>query len=1346
MRIRQQSSFSFVRTEGAILPADLLSRIHEGDQDLGGLRAEDYHLIAGERLNEAITRSWNRMLGAWSAFVTAYAALPPGDPALGLTREKLLLPLFDELHYGRLPTTKAMEVNGKTYPVSHEWQNVPIHLVGYGVNLDSRMAGVAGAARYSPHGMMQELLNRSDDHLWGFVSNGAILRILRDNVSLTRQAFVEFNLESIFEGEAYADFALLWLLCHQSRVEADRPEEFWLERWSQTARTEGARALDRLRDGVEAAITSLGRGFIAHPSNQVLQDRLRKGDLTKQDYYRQLLRLVYRLIFLFTAEDRDLLFVPDTPREIRDRYTRFYSTARLRSLAGRRRGTAHPDLYRSLILIMGKFGESDGCPELGLPALGSFLWSGEAMPDLESSQLSNTDLLSAVRDLAFSEESGVRRPIDYKNLGAEELGSIYESLLELDPDINLEGKTFTLRIVGGSERKTTGSYYTPSSLIQQLLDTALDPVIEAALKKENPQEALLDLKVCDPACGSGHFLVAAAHRIARRVASLRTGDEEPSPDAQRHALRDVIRSCIYGVDINPLAVELCKVNLWLETIDPGLPLSFLDHRILCGNSLLGTTPRLMAGGIPSEAFNPIEGDDRSFASALKRQNTQERPREDLQALGIESAQSSMFDRIFTDANSSYRAASLDASKIDVIEEDTLEGVAAKKQAYQKLLDSKEYIHCKLVADAWCAAFVWHKTEEAPPAPTDHVFRRLSTGSVDLPPETLNEIQLLAELHKLLHWHLAFPSVFTAPEDLGNSEIEETGWSGGFDVVLGNPPWERVKLQEKEWFAGRNDAIANAPNKAQRTLLINRLKEEEADLYSSFVEARRRAEAESHFARNSGRFPFCGRGDINTYAIFAETMRSLISSIGRVGCILPTGIATGDTTKHFFQDLVERSWIASLYDFENSRGLFPIERNLRFSLMSLRGPATPTHVPDYAFFLTAVEDLGNPDRHIPLSAEEIHLLNPNTRTCPIFRSRKDAELTKAIYRRVPVLIKEVPPEENPWGIKFSTMFHMSNDSHLFHKLEDLISSQLVMEGNEFRSNSDRFVPIYEAKLVHQFNHRAATFDGIPESDRFKIHAGTREVGIPYLTDPSFRVIPRYWISSDEVSRFSEEVKGWRIGFRNAISAVADSRSLVACLVPPSGVGNSLPLIIGDLTALRGALLLALLNSFVLDYVLRLKAGGGNLNFFIAKQLPILNPEACEQPSTWDASISIQEWFLCRVAELSYTSWDLQPYFVETPSIPGPFVWNEARRFLLRCELDAAVFHLYGLSKDSIALILDSFPIVRGWDEEQHGEYRTKRVIGEIYDEMQDAITTGEPYQTQLDPPPADPKCCHPDSGQ
>jgi hypothetical protein len=1281
--VSRRDQFETIRTEGALLPAEVLQRVRDRDKELGGLRGEDYGLPPNEPLNEAIVRSYNRLVGAWASFQDARAHLPADEPGTTITRDRWLLVLLQELGYGRVQTTPAVDIDGKAYAVSHSWGHSPIHLVGSNITLERRTRGVAGAATQSPHGTLQELLNRSEERLWGIVSNGLLLRLLRDNSSLTRQAYIEFDLEQMMDGEVYADFVLLWMVCHASRVEGEKPYECWLERWSKEAAKQGTRALEGLRDGVEAAISALGTGFLTPGRNSALKSALRKGELSTHDYYRELLRLVYRLLFLFVAEDRALLHHPDAPEDVRMRYARWYSTRRLRDLAEKRRGTKHGDLWDGLKLVMRGLGIDDGCRPLGLPPLGSFLWSDRSMPHLEAAQLPNRALLEAVRALATVRDGKVLRAVDYRNLGAEELGSVYESLLELHPRVDVDAGTFALDTAAGNERKTTGSYYTPTSLISVVLDTALDPVLDEAAAKG--EEALLDLKIVDPACGSGHFLVAAAHRIAKRLASARTGDEEPSPEATRQALRDVVSRCVFGIDVNPMAVELCKVSLWIEALDPGRPLSFLDAHIKCGNSLLGTSAALMADGIPDDAFKALEGDDKAVAKALRKQN------------GLERKGQLSFEDEAVDVS----ALLTQAAAVEAAEDTTLSALHEKERLFEELLRSDAYEQARLAADAWCAGFVQRMSVGAPQITTG-VVRRLASGA-ELPNEMAAEVHRLAGEYGFFHPEFEYPDVFGRE-------------AGGFDVVLGNPPWERVKLQEKEFFADQPE-LANAPNAAARKRLIAELSDKDPPLYGAWLAALRRAVGESHLLRVTGRYPLCGRGDVNTYAVFAELMRSLMGSRGRVGCIVPTGIATDSTTQFFFRDLVEKRSLASFYCFKNERFLFsrPVEHTVTFGLLTLGGAELAFDSMEFCFNVWTVEEMMDPERRYVLAANDLAILNPNTRTLPTFRTAADAELTKSIYRRVPVLLREDDPNGNPWGVSFLRMFDLTNDSHLFR--DERASSSL---------------PLYEAKLVHLFNHRWATYDG----------SEARDPTADELRDPEFAATPRWWVDALEVdARLAGRWgRGWLLGWRD-IARSTDYRTVIASVIPRVGVGNNMPLAFIE-PAAKAGLFLADLSSFVFDYVARQAVGGAHVNFFIFKQLPVLPPRAYEGPASWDERLQLGGWLTSRVLELAYTGWNLQAFARELGYEGTPFCWEADRRFLLRCELDAAFFHLYGVARDDVDYVMDTFPVVRDRDLKAHSEYRTKRVILEIYDELAKAAEVGEPYTTRLDPPPADPRVAHP----
>jgi hypothetical protein len=1369
---RRNAEFQTIRSEGGLLPPDLLRRVLEPKGDLPGTKPEDYGLPHGERLNELITPSWNRLRKHWAEFREAADGLPETEAGTGLTNDRWNLPLLRELGFGLLPTSAGPEIGGRTYAINRFFGPVPIHLIGCRVSLDRRAAGVRGAAAANPHGLVQEFLNRSDDHLWAIVSNGLRFRILRDNQALSRQSFLEFDLEATFNGEVYSDFVLLWLLAHATRFapREDRPPTAcWLEEWTQEAEEQGTRALGELRGGVERALAILGEGFTSHPKNIALREALRSADLSPSELHAQLLRLVYRFIFLFVAEDRTLegqsLLHPQDDSEVassaRERYAAHYSTGRLREMAGKIKGSRHGDLWRQFQLLAealsGDAKSQELRNQLALPALGSFLWDPASTAALNDAELTNFDLLEALRHLAFTRQGKVLRPVDYKNLGAEELGGVYESLLALTPRVSGDGARFSFAEFAGNERKISGSYYTPDSLVQCLLDSALDPVVDEAIKGKPPAEAeraILALKVCDPAVGSGHFLVGAAHRLAQHLARARAraeGEGEPSPLLYQKALRDVIGRCLYGVDVNPMAAELCRVSLWLEALEPGKPLSFLDHHIRVGNSLLGTKPELIAAGLPDDAFKPIEGDENQICNELKRRNRLERDggQMDLGLSGKSGAKSQLDSLV------------LSSQSIDQAQDDSLEAIASKAEKFHRLVVSPEYRHQQLIADAWCAAFVWRKTVDAPEPITTDTIRRVELDAQSLDADQRKELTRLANRYQFFQWQLAFPEVFAR---------------GGFDCVLGNPPWERVKLQEKEWFAERSPEIANAPNAAARKRLIVALKREDPELHQSFREDARTAEGESHLLRNSGHYPLCGRGDINLYTVFAEGMRTLLNETGRAGAVLPTGIATDDTTKFFFQDVVSTKSLASLFDFENKGVFFPeVHSSLKFCLFTVgRGISPTAESAEFSFFAHAVEELRNPERRFTLSREDIELLNPNTRTCPIFRSRKDAELTKAIYRRVPALIREArdgEPERNPWGIKFSTMFHMSNDSHLFRNREQLEEDGWELDGNVFRKGGEVYLPLYEAKMTQIYNHRAADVVVSEHARQRKAQPDTLVAAELIVAD---RVaVPLYWVPANECWDAVGEKwnRGWMLGF-TSVTSPTNERTMNPALFPFSGVGNSMPVFLGVEHATSYALLYGLLASFAFDFAVRQKIGGVNLNFYLVEQFPALELTRLSKSCKWMPIQTTEDWLRGRVVELTYTAWDLEPLAKDLGWAGPPFRWDDERRFLSRCELDAAFFHLYLPSeengdwrlaqridgcpydetpqqfeelkrhfltpRDAVDYIMDSFPIVRRKDEEAYDEFRTKRVILEIYDQMQEAIRTDQPYQTRLDPPPGPPQ--------
>ncbi|MFF0468301.1 Eco57I restriction-modification methylase domain-containing protein [Micromonospora zamorensis] len=1326
--------FSAVHTIGGLIPADMLLRIAEG-KDVTGSKPADYRVVGSRSVRDDAERHWDYLKSIWKDLRDTLPVAPEAEaPAdsTGLAVTQWLEPLFDELGFGRLAAIGAAGIasddGGKTFAISHRWNHTPIHLAPWNAALDKRPGG---AGTVPPQSLVQECLNRSEAHLWGVLTNGRQLRLLRDSSAMATAAYVEFDLEAIFDGELFSEFVLLYRLLHVSRFDvADgaAPSSCWLEKWRTEAIAAGTRALDQLRKGVQDAITALGTGFLRHPDNGTLRE-----DVDPQALHNALLRLVYRLLFLFVAEDRDALHAPDADEQARERYAGYFSSARLRTQARRRRGTGHSDLYQALRFVLDALGDENGRPELGLPGLGGlFDYDSVADKPLDDLSLSNGSLLTAIRHLSLVRDAGSRRwrSVDYRNLDAEELGSIYESLLELVPKHSAVDRTFELVELAGNTRKTTGSYYTPSSLIECLLDSALDPVIDNAVKRgeqsataagqPDPSDGivseLLSLTVCDPACGSGHFLVAAARRIAKRVAAVRERNPEPTLDAVRHALHEVIGGCIYGVDLNPMAVELAKVSLWMEALEPGKPLSFLDAHIKHGNALIGATPALLKRGIPDEAFKPIEGDDKTIAKDLEKLNAKQR-----------AGQASLFD-LDAGAKVANTAFAQGLHRITAAPANNLGDVRRQASAYRTWKTSAEYARALHVADAWCAAFMWKKTKDAPPAVTHGVFRALEDPDASAASQaTHDEIALLRGQYRFFHWHLEFPEVFDVPED-GSGIDRATGWAGGFDCVLGNPPWERIKLQEQEFFAQRDEAIATAANAAARKKLIAMLKDDEdrRSLYEEFEAAKRKAEGESHFLRNGGRYPLTGRGDINTYAVFSETDRILTGARGRMAVIVPTGIATDATTQFFFKDLVLNGSIAALYDFENRSGLFPaVDSRMKFAILSLAGRALREPAAKFAFFLHDPTELDDAGKAFTLTPEEISLLNPNTGTCPVFRSRRDAEITLGIYRRVPVFIKEGNPMGNPWGVSFMTMFHMSNDSHLFHTREGLESDGWTLAGNVFTKGAAKMLPLYEAKMVDAYNHRAA--DVVKSATAQKRQNQPSYLGVEEWSQPARLAQPTSWVSSKEMP--AKAPSGWLSFLR--ISSPTNQRTMISSIIPAGAVGDSV-FLLRTSRPFDSICLASQFNSFCFDFVTRQKIAGLNLNFFYIRQLPVLGPSVM---GPFHAFIS------ARVLELTYTAVDLTPFAMSAGDAGGPFRWDEERRAVIRAELDALFFHLYGISRDDVDYIMETFPIVKRKDEAKYGTYRTKELILAEYDRMvgvdvslTNPLIDGENYTSTLTPPP------------
>ena len=770
-----------IRIEGAILTGDILDAIERGDKH--GQTPKDFGLHTGSKVKDEIADAWGAATAFWGAYQAKIERLKPGSTGTTETRNLFIAPLLGLLGYQ--PELAGSEsLGGKTYAISHRDSTrggFPVHVIGPNhtdpsINPDRSTLDVRirGQQRMSPHGLVQEYLNLTE-HLYALVSNGRTLRLLRDSSRLIRLSFVEFDLERIFTDELFADFALLYRLLHASRMPARMEEagDSIIERYHQDSLDDGSRIRDGLSDAVKRIVIDLANGFLNHPDNEQLQELAAASDDPNnpfaRDLYQHLLRLVYRLLFLMVIEERGLVQATETPRRLRDIYTRCYGLARLRRLAESRHfaDQRHTDAWLALLSLFRIFDESGAGHQIAVEPLGGDLFDSRALGPLTGATLDNATLLGCLRRLTLFKhpDTGARMRVNYAALNVEEFGSVYQGLLEFEPAIDQHDRELVFRFAKGDERSKTGSHYTPEELVQPLLQHSLEHLIAEIHKKhssaEDREKALLALKVCDVACGSGHILLAAARRIGVELSIVRTGDEQPSPAALREAIRDVIRHCIHGMDLNPLAVELCKVALWLEAHVPGQPLSFLDHRIKCGNAIVGLAHRAeLQRGIPTEAFKTLPGDDKELAAALRKRNKEERKgQQSLHFAGSVENDIEALDEAYRD--------------FERTEEQEAADYYHRREEYEKFRANVRLRNLRLLADAQVAQFYLPKTEEYDGKHVTHDLFRKWLGGQHPTGQEIATAGTVANRKHFAHWFL---------------EFWDTVDSGGFDLILGNPPY------------------------------------------------------------------------------------------------------------------------------------------------------------------------------------------------------------------------------------------------------------------------------------------------------------------------------------------------------------------------------------------------------------------------------------------------------------------------------------------------------------------------------------------------------------------------------
>ena len=753
---------------------------------------------------------------------------------------------------------------------------------------------------------------------------------------------------------------------------------------------------------------------------------------------------------------------------------------------------------------------------------------------------------------------------------------------------------------------------------------------------------------------------------------------DPAQLDDRHIVRRmVLKRCVYGVDKNPMAVELAKVSLWLHTFTVGAPLSFLDHHLICGDSLFGAWVRPTIERAEQQGGLFIREPIRRATGAAARMEIIE---------GLTDAEIA----------EAHRSAETYAE---------VSAMTAPLNSFLSLLYAFDWLGLKSHEDTAAYRAYLDGTFGDPIDIAQGIapVQIEAHGAKHFSPLLEAARTLIAE-ERFLNWPVAFPGVW--------SDWQERERHGGFDAVIGNPPWDRMKLQEVEWFSARRPEIAMAPRAADRKRMIRKLEKRRDPLADDFVQASERAAAAARIARRSGDYPLLSAGDMNLYSLFVERAMTLVNPHGVVGLLVPSGIASDKTSARFFRGVATEGRLKALYDFENKKVFFPeVHASFKFSVFV----ASRSRISDSAhcaFFLQDLSELEDPDRCFPLTAEIFARVNPNTGTAPVFRTRRDADLTAEIYGRLPVLVDRSSGEEvKAWPVRYSNMFHMTNDSGRFFTGPELLEQEGAwpIGGNRFASPAGEWVPLYEGKMVQAFDHRAASIVVNPRNR----HRPAQPVPatIDQHQDPDWLPEPQFWVLKDEATWHGNSVV---LGLKH-VTAATNVRSMIATLLPPYGAGNSLPLLVQEdehYTEVAAAAV-ANLNSIPLDYVVRQKVQGQNLNWFILEQLPVVPHDRYEAVRFGPKTAG--EIVRAAVLELTYTAGDMAPFAREMGHVDASgdvlplFEWDDERRLRLRAKLDAVYFHLYGITdRDDVRYIYSTFPIVERAERTQFGAYRSREL--------------------------------------
>ena len=1377
--------YTSIHIYGHLLSDDILHNI-ERDNTYEGNREQDFAMDIP--VSAAIDYVWSSLRNDWSFYKERAnnERLVNKDPYGTRRARDLMERLLQSLGYSLDRQATNIEVAGTGYDITYTCQSLgkmPFIVIGENISadgsidtldkcsLDYRAKG--GMRKKSAHATMLEYLNATEN-VYGIISNGQILRLIRNSGQLVKLTYIEFDLRRMLEEDKYTEFCLMFRLLHASRFQAKGDEPCVMERWFNMSIESGNRIRNGLSLAVQKTMETIGNAVLTSEGkgNEALRNAFTEGTMDADKLNKELIHFIYRLLFLFIIEERGLVYqIPDSPDapdykqlcEWQDIYKKFYAASRLRHLSelAYLKQRQYFDLWQGLMDTFHLFEPDTFGERLGINPLGGVLFGRETLHWLKQCQVSNHDVLTAFSALnEFTDERQQRVKINYSSLDVEEFGSVYEGILEMRPFVQpgVSAADWQFGFVGGLDRQSTSSYYTRPDLVQNLIQTTLEPVIKEKISHlsstEEKVKALLNMKVCDAASGSGHIVLAMARTIAWYICTLRTGEDNPASLDYRQALREVISRCVYAVDYNPDAVELCKVVLWIEGYCAGKPLSFLDHHIRCGNSVLGVSAlQMLIDGVPDKA---LTAEDKDTLKALKKMN-----QEAIKAVNGDSGNEQLLG-----LENSFGVENITTAQIGLADnirfinhlpEDTLEEEIIKQERWKELMDSARVDCLRRACDIYTYAFYntvkheeiikekedvngkWQLEPEVPYTKT--VIRALQeidameclekgkplpTYYLQLSADFKTEVKRMADEQRFFHWCVEFPEVFAANK--------------GFDVMCGNPPWDKLQMEEEKWFAGKNNDIVKAANQADRKKKISQLEAEDPILYQEFQKACNAIASQSNFVKNSGRFPLTAVGKLELSSLFAELCLSFTKDAW--GLVLPTGIAVNDSNKYFFSKLIDENRLISLYDFENREKLFDIDSRFKFCLITAGKAQAEPRTVSGGFYLTRIDHLLDPRRIYTLRTDDFARFNPNTKLCPIFRTAKDANLTAKIYRKAPILIND-ETKENIWGIRFMMMFNMASASSVFRTRKQLDELGGQLQRDSYIVENDVYVPLYEGKMFWLYNHHYASFPNEYEVEKRPSSINSTPYSI--LADSCSSIAPWYWVNKSLVdSRLIDGDKEgnvrWKwehsyyIAFRD-VARAADARTCIASLMP-SGIaaGDKAPLVFTSRSLIPSACFAAMLSSLVFDYVARQKVGGSSMALFIMKQQPTLTPDQIPSAMQWQ--------IVKRVAELCYFNHDMDGWASELweemseeqrselPQLGAqqPWIYNPERRAILQAELDAIFAHLYGLNTEDLRYILDpedvcgkgcineTFRVLKDNEIRQYGEYRTKRLVLEAWNKF------------------------------